>query len=85
MRFPVELTWKHGVYPKLARRDRRLADRIREKVRRWAQDGGGDWRPLRGQPEFFRLKYGDWRVILFQEPNGTVIVWRVEARGNVYD
>ena len=85
MRFPLRLEWKSGVYSNLAKADRRLAARIREKARRWALYGEGDWRPLRGQPGFFRLRVGDWRVILFQAETGEVIVWRVEARGSVYD
>ena len=62
------------------------ADRIRSKVRQFAEDPGSlsnNVKALVGSP-YLRLRVGDWRIIM--DDRGNVIeVVKVGPRGGVYD
>jgi mRNA-degrading endonuclease RelE of RelBE toxin-antitoxin system len=61
-----------------------VAGRLRDALRRYAQSGQGDVRPLQGQPDF-RLRVGDWRNrFRFDSESHTLIILRVLPRGRAY-
>ena len=68
----------------LARRDPRLAQRIRQRVARFAASGHGDIQKLTGTTNEWRLRVGDWRVIFAFEPPGSITVYAVAPRRDVY-
>lgn len=42
-------------------------------------------KPLRGQPDLFRLRIGEWRAIYrLDRVSGIMLVTRVEPRGSAY-
>jgi mRNA-degrading endonuclease RelE of RelBE toxin-antitoxin system len=45
----------------------------------------GDIRPLKGFPDLFRVRLGDWRIIFLVDNSGVTLIKRIEPRGNVYD
>lgn len=64
-----------------------ISERIRSKVRQYAAEPeslAANVKALKGKPEYFRLRVGDWRII-FSEDAGVVAVIRIVPRGNVYD
>ena len=48
------------------------------------RSASGNLRPLKGVPDGFRLRVGDWRV-LFYEEQGAIVVSAVGHRHEVYD
>ena len=70
---------------KLARIPRNEADRIRQKVSKYADDPGSlkaNVKKLQGR-EGFRLRVGNWRVI-FDENGDVLDVLDVDSRGSIY-
>ena len=68
----------------LARRDARLAQRIRQRVETFATSGQGDVQKLAGTANEWRLRVGDWRVIFTFDPPGSITVLAVAPRRDVY-
>ncbi len=67
----------------------RLDDRSRERVvaaiDRLATAGHGDVKRLQGRDREFRLRVGDWRVLLAPQPDaGAFIVLRRRRRDQAY-
>jgi mRNA interferase RelE/StbE len=70
----------------LGRLDRRTQKRLADAVEQMATDPfKGDVRPLAGEPDAYRRRVGDWRV-LFRVDQAThaVTVYRIGPRGDVY-
>jgi mRNA interferase RelE/StbE len=65
-------------------RYRNRAEAIIAKIRRYAETGAGDVKPLAGHSGVKRLRIGDFRVI-FEEDADTVRVTRIGPRGDVYE
>ena len=68
----------------LARRDPRLARRIRQRVAALAQTDYGNIKKLGGQGNRWRLTVGAWRVIFTFEPLGAISVLTVLPRKDAY-
>jgi len=59
---------------RIARRNRREADRIDASAKRYAETGQGDVVKLAGQDDLYRLRVGDWRIIFAYEDGGLVVL-----------
>ena len=69
----------------LARRDQRLARRIRQAVTTYSTTGHGDVRKLRGYLNRWRQRVGTWRVIFTLDPQTrTLPVLSVAPRSEAY-
>ena len=69
----------------LARRDPRLARRIRQAVTAYATTGHGDVLKLRGYVNRWRQRVGTWRVIFTLEPQTRILlVLSVAPRRDAY-
>ena len=72
----------------ITRLDRQVAARVYDELERFALDGHGDVKPLRGvTPAEWRLRVGDWRVRFRYDGDnetGSIQVLRVEHRSAVY-
>jgi mRNA-degrading endonuclease RelE of RelBE toxin-antitoxin system len=68
----------------LARRDPRLAQRIRQRVAGFAATGQGDIRKLSGGHGEWRLRIGDWRVIFVFDPPGSITILAISDRRDAY-
>ena len=69
----------------LRRIDPGTAGRVGTAVARFAADGQGDVKKLRGGSREFRLRVGDWRVLFtIDADDGTVLVARVLNRRDAY-
>lgn len=65
---------------------RNIAERIRSKVAQYAEDPSSlvnNVSALQGEPGYFRLRVGDWRVI-FTEEGRIVDIVRIAPRGSAY-
>ncbi len=80
------VVWTRPAVDDLRRLDRKLTDRIRAAVRRFATTGHGDVKRLQGiDPPEWRLRVGDWRVLfVFDHPTSTLHVLHVLSRGDAY-
>lgn len=59
--------------------------RVLTAMARLAETNEGNVTKLHGRNAEWRLRVGDWRVILtFDYPNSTIIVWRVLHRREAY-
>jgi len=65
--------------------DKAIRNRVREAIERFASVEEGDFKRLQGAviPQF-RLRVGDWRVVMARPDGQTLLILRVEHRGNVY-
>jgi mRNA-degrading endonuclease RelE of RelBE toxin-antitoxin system len=66
--------------------DNRTRDRIRSALERFASSGRGDLKNLRGVrggPDLYRLRVGDYRVVLDLSPT-QIKVTRIIHRGEGY-
>jgi len=80
-----EIAYSRAAVRTLARMPQNLADRIRDKIRAYADDPasqGGNVRRLRGSDRFLRLRVGDWRVVM-RDAN-TLEVLHIATRGHAY-
>lgn len=70
----------------LSRVPRNLRDRIRAKIRQYAEEPesmANNVRKLQGMP-YIRLRVGDWRIIMDDQGNVLQIV-RIAPRGSAYE
>ena len=80
-----EIAYSRAAMRTLARMPRNLADRIRDKIRAYADDPAsqaGNVRRLRGSDRFLRLRVGDWRVVM--RDADTLEVLHIATRGHAY-
>lgn len=80
-----EIAYSRAAVRTLARMPGNLADRIRDKIRAYADDPAsqaGNVRRLRGSDRFLRLRVGDWRVVM--RDADTLEVLHVATRGHAY-
>jgi mRNA interferase RelE/StbE len=86
----TETPWRVEVEPRakkdLTRSDVPMRRRIVKAVRKLAEDPyGGALRKLTGRSGY-RLRVGEWRVLLALDPETrTIVVKRVLPRGRAYD
>ena len=59
--------------------------RVLQALARVAEGGRSGLQKLHGRNDEWRLRVGDWRVILtFDHPNNVITVWRVRHRREAY-
>lgn len=69
----------------IRRLDSPVAARILEALERLATTGQGDIQRLRGTPDEWRLRVGDWRVrFRYDTATQTLAVLRILPRGEAY-
>ena len=79
------LEWTLAAERDLRRLDPSVRERIRQAVYRFADTGQGDVQRLRGTPNEWQLRVGDWRVRFTEDLTGqTIIILRVRPRGEAY-
>ena len=79
------LIWTKRAERELRRLDATTIRRIGGAASRYAETERGDVKPLRGSEPEWRLRVGDWRVLLTFDPaTNTMIVLRVLPRGRAY-
>ena len=80
-----EIHYSRTAQRALVRMPRNWAERIRDKIRAYADDPasqGNNVTSLRGRGGLVRLRVGDWRVIM---RDGTVLhILNVAGRGSAY-
>ena len=80
-----EIAYSRAAVRTLARMPRNLADRIRARIRAYADDPASqarNVRRLRGSEGFLGLRVGDWRVVM--RDADTLEVLHVTTRGHAY-
>ena len=84
MRRRVE--WRRRALADLAALEPQIRRRVEEAIERMAADGRRDsLRKLHDRNDEWRLRVGDWRVILtFDHPNNAIIIWQVLHRREAY-
>ncbi len=64
---------------------RRAAERIVERIEAMAAGEPADVQPISGQPGYFRLRIGPFRVIFRREDNAdTIVITWIAPRGDAY-
>ena len=82
-----EIAYSKGALRTLRRMPTNIAGLIVAKVERFAEDGGSmanNVRALTGRPGEFRLRVGDWRVIM-TESGDVIAVIKIGPRGSIYE
>ena len=84
MRWEVE--WRRRALTDLAALEPQIRRRVEDAIERMAADGRRDsLRKLNSRNDEWRLRVGDWRVILtFDHPNNAIIIWQVLHRREAY-
>lgn len=81
----MEVEWAPAATRDLRRLDRLTVQRVRRAVTTFAETGHGDLSKLRGREAEWRLRVGDWRVLLtFVASGHTTRVERVLHRREAY-
>ena len=77
--------WRRRALADLAALEPQIRRRVLQSIARVAEGGNSDLQKLHGRNDEWRLRVGDWRVILtFDRPNNTITVWRAQHRREVY-
>ena len=80
-----EIAYTRAAVKTLARMPRNLADRIRGRIRAYADDPASQARNvhrLRGPGRFLRLRVGAWRVVM--RDADTLEILHITTRGHAY-
>lgn len=78
------LSWTTAARDDLRRLDRQVAARVIARVERFAREGHGDVKKLKGSDEY-RLRVGDWRVRFTMNTTTNILsVERVLPRSEAY-
>jgi mRNA interferase RelE/StbE len=81
------ITYSKDAFRTLMRMPRNVARLIRSKIEQYAANPSSlanNVKSLKGEPRYFRLRVGDWRVV-FGEDDDEIIVIRIAPRGSAYD
>ena len=80
-----EVRWSRQAEEDLKRLDRRLRERIRRAVYRFAETGHGQVKQLRRPLVGWSLRVGNWRVrFTVDETADTIFIRTVDSRGRAY-
>ena len=81
-----EVEWRRRALTDLAALEPQIRRRVEDAIERMAADGRRDsLRKLHGRNDEWRLRVGDWRVILtFDHPNNAITIWQVLHRREAY-
>ena len=78
------IEWPPSARAHVRRIDRAEAMRILTALHRFAENGEGDVKRLKGDSEDLRLRVGDYRVRFTEEPLGTLNIHSVMHRSEAY-
>lgn len=77
--------WTERALKDVARLDRVTRERILAGIEKLAESGHGNLKRLHGgEAGRFRLRIGDWRILLRHEEGPIIAVLRVLPRGSAY-
>ena len=79
-----KIVWSEHASKDIRRLDREVARRVFAALDRLTNSGLGDLKRLRGQSEELRLRVGDWRIRLTEEPGGVLRIHSVRHRSEAY-
>ena len=80
-----ELRWNRQAEADFDRLPEQLQDRVLVALERLAETGHGDLAKLHGRQNQWRLRVGDWRIIITFADQGSIIrVLRVQHRREAY-
>jgi mRNA interferase RelE/StbE len=82
----AEVTLKRSAARTISRLDKPTVQRMQEALHKLAENPDRrdlDVKPLTGEPNAYRLRVGDWRV-LFERQGDHIIVQAVRSRGDAY-
>lgn len=79
-----KIVWSEHASKDVRRLDREVARRVFAVLDRLTKSGLGDLRRLKGQSEELRLRVGDWRVRLTEEPGDILRIHSVRHRSEAY-
>ena len=83
MRRRVE--WRRRALADLAALHPQIRRRVLQSIARVAEGGNSGLQKLHGRNDEWRLRVGDWRVILtFDHPNNVITIWQVLHRREAY-
>ncbi|MGH6922342.1 MAG: type II toxin-antitoxin system RelE family toxin [Propylenella sp.] len=83
----TRISYSRAALRTLMRMPRNIARLIRSKIEQCAADPtslANNVKSLKGEPRYFRLRVGDWRVV-FGEGKDEIRVIRIAPRGSAYD
>ncbi|RDJ21795.1 type II toxin-antitoxin system RelE/ParE family toxin [Bosea caraganae] len=81
------ITYSRDAIKTLQRIPANIAATIRAKVEQYAAEPSSlanNVKALKGEPGYYRLRVGDWRVV-FSEDGQVILIVRVAPRGSAYD
>jgi mRNA interferase RelE/StbE len=81
------ISYSKAAFRALARLPANAAKLIRSKIEQYAADPSSlanNVKTLKGEPGYFRLRVGDWRVV-FGEDRDAITIIRIVPRGSAYD
>ena len=80
-----ELRWNRQAEADFDSLPEQLQDRVLVALERLAETGHGDLSKLRGRQNQWRLRVGDWRIIITFADQGSIIrILRVQHRREAY-
>ena len=79
-----KIVWSEHASKDIRRLDREVARRVFAVLDRLTSSGLADLKRLSGQREELRLRVGDWRVRLTEEPGGILRIHSVRHRSEAY-
>jgi mRNA-degrading endonuclease RelE of RelBE toxin-antitoxin system len=79
-----KIVWSEHASKDIRRLDREVARRVFGVLDRLTNSGLGDLKRLKGQGEELRLRVGDWRIRLTEEPGGILRIHSVRHRSEAY-
>lgn len=83
-----QLDWSQEALDELwTLRDRQpqQAEAIRQKSREFRRSGAGDLKKLHGASDEWRLRVGEWRVLMRKRDDGSYYVERISNRRDAHD
>lgn len=81
----ARIRWTHKALADMRRLDPPTRARVLQAVETLAAQGKGDIRRLRGSPDQWRLRVGDWRVrFCYDATAEAIVVLRVLHRSKAY-
>lgn len=81
------IAYSRAAFRVLARMPTNTSKLIRSKIEQYAANPASlanNVKSLKGEPGYFRLRVGDWRV-LFGEDESTISIIRIAPRGSAYE
>lgn len=79
-----QVEWAKRALKKISLVDQNTRAKILSAIDDLADNNRGDTRRLKGIPRAYRLRVGGWRVIFSYLSDGTILIQKIGARGDIY-